>query len=100
MLKQVTPEKGIYFIWLSVALSLCWPLPINSTRKKIVCMKILQIGAIISAFIILLSLIYTIYLNLDNLNIFFKCICLSMGVFQHIVQTTTCFIKYDTLQVS
>ncbi|XP_031370440.1 uncharacterized protein LOC102680919 [Apis dorsata] len=98
MLKQVTPEKGIYIIWLSVALSLCWPLPINSTRKQVVCIKILQIGTIISAFMILLPLIYTIYLNLDNLNIFFKCICLSMGVFQHIVQTTTCFIKYNTLQ--
>lgn len=100
MLKQVTPEKGIYIIWLSVALSLCWPLSINSTRKQIVCMKILQIGAIISAFMIFLPLIYTIYLNLDNLNMFFKCICLLMGIFQHIVQTITCFIKYDTLQVS
>lgn len=100
MLKQVTPEKGIYIIWLSVALSLCWPLSINSTRKQIVCMKILQIGAIISAFMIFLPLIYTIYLNLDNLNMFFKCICLLMGIFQHIVQTITCFIKYDSLQVS
>ncbi|XP_016772783.1 uncharacterized protein LOC726834 isoform X2 [Apis mellifera] len=98
MLKYVTPEKGIYIVWLSVALSLCWPLPASSTRKQIVCIKILQIGAIISAFMVLLPLIYAIHLNIHNLINLFKCICLLICVFQNIIQTIICFIKYDVLQ--
>ncbi|XP_061940186.1 uncharacterized protein LOC108001260 [Apis cerana] len=98
MLKQITPEKSIYIIWLSVALSFCWPLPVNSTRKQIVYIKILQISAVISAFMILLPLIYTIHLNVHNLINLFQCICLLICAFKHIIQTVICFIKYNALQ--
>ncbi|XP_031370442.1 uncharacterized protein LOC102680361 isoform X2 [Apis dorsata] len=47
---------------------------------------------------VLLPLIYAIHLNIHNLINLFKCICLLICVFQNIIQTIICFIKYDVLQ--
>lgn len=100
MLKKVTPEKVIYIIRLSVAICCCWPRPFNSTKNQIFGFKVLQISTIISAFMVFLPLLYSIYLHNDNIIHVFKCICLSVGITQLIVQTLICFIKHNSLQVS
>lgn len=100
MLKQVTPEKVIHIVWLSAALSFCWPLPISSSRTRVLGFKILQISAIISACMLLLPMLYSIYLHPDDLVVVFKCMCMSTALCQLIVQTTMCWIKQDSLQVS
>lgn len=100
MLRQVTPEKVIHIVWLSAALSFCWPLPISSSRTRVLGFRILQISAIISACMLLLPMLYSIYLHLDDLVVVFKCMCMSTALCQLIVQTTMCWIKQDSLQVS
>ncbi|XP_026294838.1 uncharacterized protein LOC102655285 isoform X2 [Apis mellifera] len=98
MLKKVTPENVIYIIRLSVAICCCWPRPFNSTKNQIFAFKVLQISTIISAFMVFLPLLYSIYLHNDNIIHVFKCICLSIGITQLIVQTLICFIKHNSLQ--
>ncbi|XP_050586352.1 odorant receptor 4-like isoform X1 [Bombus affinis] len=98
MLKQITPEKVIHITWLSVVISLCWPLPINSNRNKIFCFKILQICSGISGCLLFMPILYSIYLHLNDIVITSSCMCLLLGVSQNIFQTLICFIKHDSLQ--
>ncbi|XP_050479978.1 uncharacterized protein LOC126868508 [Bombus huntii] len=98
MSKRMTPEKVIDIIWFSVALTFCWPLPINSSGTRILVHKILQISSVISACMLLLPLLYSIYLHLDDIIIVSECICLFLGVSQAIVQSIICLINHDSLQ--
>ncbi|XP_033298176.1 uncharacterized protein LOC117204670 [Bombus bifarius] len=98
MLKQITAEKVIHITWLSVVISLCWPLPINSNRNKIFCFKILQICSGISGCLLFMPILYSIYLHLNDIVITSSCMCLLLGVSQNIFQTLICFIKHDSLQ--
>lgn len=100
MLKKATPEKIIDIIRFSVAICFCWPYPLNSSRNQIFGFKVLQISTMVSACIMLLSLLYSIYLHNDDVIHISKCICISIGVTQLIVQTLVCFIKHNSLQVS
>nr|AHJ37463.1 olfactory receptor 151 isoform 1a_2 [Apis mellifera] len=98
MLKQLTPEKVIYITWVSVALTLCWPLPANNGKIQVFMFKALQIISIINAFILLLPLLYSVYLHFDDVIIVSKCVAVSIGLTQVITQTIICFAKYDSLQ--
>ncbi|XP_017799435.1 PREDICTED: uncharacterized protein LOC108580236 [Habropoda laboriosa] len=98
MLKQLTPEKVIDIIWFSVALAVCWPLSSSASKAQVVAFKILQICSAISALILLLPLLYSTYLHFDDVIVLSQSICLSMGVFQMIMQTVICFTNYDLLQ--
>lgn len=98
MLKQLTPEKVIHIIWVSVALTLCWPLPANSSKTQVFMFKALQIISIINAFILFLPLLYSIYLHFDDIIIVSKCAAVSISLTQVITQTIICFAKYDSLQ--
>lgn len=100
MLKKATPEKIIDIIRFSVAICFCWPYPLNSSRNQIFGFKVLQISTMVSACIMLLPLLYSIYLHNDDVIHISKCICISIGVTQLIVQTLVCFIKHNSLQVS
>lgn len=100
MTKQITPEKVIHITWLSVFITLCWPLPINSDRNKIFCFKILQICSIISACLLFLPMLYFCYVHFDDLVVTSSCVCLTIGVSQNIFQTIVCCVKHVSLQVS
>ena len=99
-MKQLTLEKAIDITWLSVALSFCWPLPSNTSKTRIAFYKILQISSNISACLVLLAVIYSIYLHSENIFVVCKCIFISIGVSQEVIQTTVCMINHDSLQVS
>ncbi|XP_043508172.1 uncharacterized protein LOC122527757 [Frieseomelitta varia] len=98
MLKQVTPEKAINIIWLSVALTFCWPLSANSNKTEILGYKIMQICAIISVCLLLLPSIYLIYLCSDDMEVISKSVSQLICEVQCIIQTVICFCKHDTLQ--
>jgi hypothetical protein len=74
MLKQITPEGAIRFIWFSVALSFSWPLSDDSSRSRVLGFRVLQISAVVNAFLMLVTLIYSFSLNLDNMTALFRCI--------------------------
>ncbi|XP_033176949.1 uncharacterized protein LOC100744370 [Bombus impatiens] len=98
MPKRITPEKVIDIVWFSVALTFCWPPPINSSGTRTLVHKILQMSGVINACMLLPPLLYSIYLHLDDIIIVSECICLFMVVSQIVVQTVICFINHDSLQ--
>ncbi|XP_017765413.1 PREDICTED: uncharacterized protein LOC108554593 [Eufriesea mexicana] len=98
MSKQLTLERVINIIWLSVALTFCWPLPANSSKIKTLGYKLLQIVSIISASLLLLPLLYSAYVHTNNVIIAFKCFCLGSVLIQFIIQTIICLINYDSIQ--
>lgn len=100
MVKGITPEKAIHITWLSVALTLCWPLSVNSGKTQVFVFRVLQIISIVSACMLLLPLSYSIYLHTDDVIVFLRTIIVFVGVAQNIIQTVICFVKYYPLQVS
>lgn len=100
MSKKTLPEKMIFVTWLSVAMSLCWPLPVGSSRNQVFAYRLLQIGGIVSIFLVLLPLIYSTYKQFSDIVVLSKCVCLAIGMCQSIGQTIICMVKHNTLQVS
>ncbi|KAK1137626.1 hypothetical protein K0M31_002124 [Melipona bicolor] len=100
MLKHVSPEKAVNITWLSVAMTFCWPLPVNSSKIKVIGYKITQICATVSITLLLLPLLYSIYLRPDDIEIISTSVGQSICMIQSIIQTVICFRKHDTLQVS
>ncbi|XP_033309303.1 uncharacterized protein LOC117210416 [Bombus bifarius] len=98
MPKRITPEKVMDIVWFSVALTFCWPPPINSSGTRTLVHKILQMSGVINACMLLPPLLYSIYLHLDDIIIVSECICLFMVISQIVVQTVICFINHDSLQ--
>ncbi|XP_031367550.1 uncharacterized protein LOC102678585 isoform X2 [Apis dorsata] len=98
MLKQIISEKAIHITWLSVAITFCWPISLNSSKTQVFIFKILQIISIINVSMLLLPLLYSVYLHFDDIIIVSKSISLSVGLIQVIAQTVICFVKYDSLQ--
>lgn len=96
----MTPEKVIYITWLSVALCFSWPLSVGSSRNKVFGFKILQVATVISAIMMLVPLMYSIYLHLDDMVIVSKSFSAVTSVSQIAVHTFICFIKHDSFQVS
>ncbi|XP_043797380.1 uncharacterized protein LOC122717409 [Apis laboriosa] len=98
MLKQIISEKAIHITWLSVAITFCWPISLNSSKTQVFIFKVLQIISIINVSMLLLPLLYSVYLHFDDIIIISKSISLSVGLIQVIAQTVICFVKYDYLQ--
>lgn len=99
-MRRVRPEKSVYLVWLSVAMTFCWPLPPDTARKRIVGMKVLLIISIVNGCAVILPMLYWIHLHLDDIISLFKCICVALCLVQYVAQTIVCLVKYDTLQVS
>ena len=100
MLRQVTPEKAIDIVRLSVALTFCWPLPSHSSRTKLFVYKVLQVYSIINISLLLLSLLYAMYLKSEDVEIITVCLALTVLMIQSVIQAVLCSSKHDILQVS
>lgn len=100
MLKQVTLEKAIDIVRLSIALSFCWPLPPHSSRAILFLYKITRLFATISIISLLLPLVYAMYIRSDDIEIISLCLSQVILMMQGIIQTIICSNKHDTLQVS
>ncbi|KAK1132267.1 hypothetical protein K0M31_016387 [Melipona bicolor] len=98
MLKQVTLEKAIDIVRLSIALSFCWPLPPRSSRAKLFLYKTTQLFATISIISLLLPLLYAMYVRSDDIEIISLCLSQVILTTQGIIQTIICSNKHDTLQ--
>ncbi|CAD1480931.1 unnamed protein product, partial [Heterotrigona itama] len=97
MLRNLTLEKAINIIRLSVALTFCWPLRSSNSKTVIFGYRVMQICAAINMSLLLLPTLYTVYLRSD-VEIVFHSITQAIFEVQSIVQTIICFSKYDTLQ--
>lgn len=100
MKRATRPEKSVYLVWLSVAMTFCWPLPADTARRRIVGMKVLLIISIINGCAVILAMLYWVHLHLNDVISLFKCICVALCLLQYVVQAAVCLVKYDTLQVS
>ncbi|XP_053997444.1 uncharacterized protein LOC128886511 [Hylaeus anthracinus] len=98
MFGNVTPERAIEFTWYSVALNYCWPPPSTATRPRMVYFKIVRILAILSAFALVLPLLYSLHVHRNDPVIFTKAACLAASVSQIPMQSFFCIVHYDRLQ--
>ncbi|KOX78109.1 hypothetical protein WN51_09468 [Melipona quadrifasciata] len=98
MLKQVTLEKAIDIVRLSIAPSFCWPLPPRSSRAKLFLYKTTQLFATFSIISLLLPLLYAMYVRSDDIEIISLCLSQVILTTQGIIQTIICSNKHDTLQ--
>lgn len=100
MAKQDTTEKIMYLAWLSVALSCCWPITFTRNKNRVYAYKVLQVISVVNACLLLLPLLYSAYLHLDDIASVSKSISVGMCVSQILIQTIICSVKHDSLQVS
>ncbi|XP_076621668.1 uncharacterized protein LOC143342071 [Colletes latitarsis] len=98
MFCNVTVEKAITFTRLSVALTYCWPLSSSATKSQVLRFKFVRFAMALNAFMLLLSLLYTLYVQRNNAINFTKAACLTIAVTQIVMQTIFCITQYDRLQ--
>ncbi|KAF3428085.1 LOW QUALITY PROTEIN: hypothetical protein E2986_11934 [Frieseomelitta varia] len=98
LVPELSLQRAFSITRFSVALSFCWPLPMNSSRNQIFGYKVAQIFSIVNVTLLILFLFYAIYLRSGDIEIVSKCIGQSILQIQCIVQTVVCFCKHDTLQ--
>ncbi|XP_076173372.1 uncharacterized protein LOC143149689 [Ptiloglossa arizonensis] len=99
MFGPVTPEKAIYFTRLSVALTCCWPLSSTASRGQLLCFKIIKFLVSVSAFALLLPLLYAIRVHCNDPIILPNVICLTVAVGQILIHVLLCMVHNDRIQV-
>ncbi|CAD1480801.1 unnamed protein product, partial [Heterotrigona itama] len=92
MLKNLTLEKAINIIRLSLAPTFCWPLRASNNKSVIFGYRVMQICAAVNISLLLLPTLYTTYLRSD-VEIVSFCVTQAIGEVQSIVQTIICFSK-------
>ncbi|XP_043251705.1 odorant receptor 4-like [Colletes gigas] len=98
MFGDITVEKAITFTRLSVVLTCCWPLPSSATKSQQLRFKLVRFAMTLNAFMLLLSLLYALYVERNNIKNFTKAACLAIAVTQIVMQTIFCITQYDRLQ--
>ena len=102
MLKHATPEKVIHFTWLFVAVTFCWPISSKSSKSQHLRLSVMQIIGIIHAILLIVPSIYSVfvYISMNDIMRFYRCLLQLIACIQMVVQTSICFIKHDSLQIS
>lgn len=99
MQERVTLKKAIAVVKLSLFVIWFWPLPLNTNKRKVLCMKLYQYVCILLTIAVLASMIYALVKNLDDLDLFIKS---SLGLFpcSHVIGNILCHLAiYQQLQV-
>jgi len=100
MLKRITLKKAMAVVKLSLFVIWFWPQPLNTTKRKVLCMKLYQYVCILLTIAVLASMIYALVKNLDDLDLLIKS---SLGLFpcSHVIGNILChLIIYQRLQVT
>ncbi|XP_012539244.1 odorant receptor 47b isoform X2 [Monomorium pharaonis] len=98
MQKNITLKKAIAVVKLSLFVIWFWPLPLNTSKCKMLCMKMYQYICILLTIAVLLSMIYALVKNLDDLDLLIKS---SLGLFpcSHVIGNILCHLTvYKRLQ--
>ncbi|KAL6263895.1 hypothetical protein P5V15_003976 [Pogonomyrmex californicus] len=98
MQEKITLKKAIAVVKLSLFVIWFWPLPQNTNKRKILCMKLYQHICIILTIAVLASMMYALVLNLDDLDLLIKS---ALGLFpcSHVIGNILChLIIYQRLQ--
>ncbi|XP_066602857.1 odorant receptor 67c-like [Prorops nasuta] len=82
MMGKATPLRAISFTKASVAIVCSWPPPLTSSKLQNVVFEILWFLAFISAFLLLLPLLYSVYLDRHDPVVLSKSITLACAVLQ------------------
>ncbi|XP_014487255.1 PREDICTED: odorant receptor 49b-like [Dinoponera quadriceps] len=99
MQEKVTLKKVIAVVKLSVFVIWFWPLPQNSSKRKLLCMKLYQFVSMILTIAVIASMLYALVKNLkEDLNLVIKS---ALGLFpsSHVIWNIWCHIFiYQRLQ--
>lgn len=99
MQEKVTLKKIITIVKLSLFVIWFWPLSLNTSKRKVLCMKLYQYVCILLTVAVLASMIYALVKNLNDLNLVIKS---SLGLFpcSHVICNILCHLAiYQRLQV-
>lgn len=100
MLEKVTLKKVIIIIKLSLFVAWFWPLPFNTSKRKMLYMKLFQFVSIILTVAVIASMIYSLLRNLDDADLLMKS---TFGLFpcSHVIWNILCHLSiYRRLQVT
>lgn len=99
MKEKTTLKKATAVVKLSLFVIWFWPLPLNTNKCKVLCMKLYQYVCILLTVAVLASMIYALVKNLDDLDLVIKS---SLGLFpcSHVIGNILCHLAvYQRLQV-
>lgn len=99
MHEKVTLKKAIAVVKLSLFVIWFWPLPLNTSKRKLLCMKLYQYVCILLTIVVLASMMYALVKNVDDLDLAVKS---SLGLFpcSHVIGNILCHLAiYQRLQV-
>ncbi|XP_076621672.1 uncharacterized protein LOC143342074 [Colletes latitarsis] len=99
MFENATPEKAIEFTRLCVTLNCSWPLPPTATRLQVLRFNVQRVVTVLSVLTLFLPLLYSIYINWNNMIILTKVVCFIDALSQILVQTVFNVLHYDRTQV-
>ncbi|XP_077271029.1 odorant receptor 13a-like isoform X1 [Temnothorax americanus] len=98
MKEKVTLKKTIAVVKLSLFVIWFWPLSLNTSKRKVLCMKLYQYVCILLTIAVLASMTYAFVKNLDDLDLLIKS---SLGLFptSHVIGNILCHLAiYQRLQ--
>ncbi|XP_043251697.1 uncharacterized protein LOC122396964 [Colletes gigas] len=98
MFKNVTPERAIYLTQLSIALNCSWPLPPTATKSQVICFKVYRFLTNTCAFIFVLPLFYSMYINRDDSIILTRVACFIDALCHVYGQAVLSILHYDRIQ--
>lgn len=99
MQEKVTLKKVIAVVKLSLFVIWFWPLSLNASKRKVLCMKLYQYVCILLTIAVLASMMYALMKNLDDLDLAIKS---ALGLFpcSHVIGNILChLVIYQRLQV-
>ncbi|XP_033208625.1 odorant receptor 30a-like isoform X2 [Belonocnema kinseyi] len=95
---QITPEASLAILKYSMALTCCWPPSLNANRSKIFICDILCFLAFISAMLLLIPLLNSVYQDRSDTMILLKSIYLSCAAAHVANKIAICWIHRYRLQ--
>ncbi|XP_043251699.1 odorant receptor 4-like [Colletes gigas] len=98
MFENATPEKAIEFTRLCVTLNCCWPLPPTATRLQVLRFNLQRVVTVLSVLTLFVPLVYSIYVNWNNMIILTKVVCFIDAFSQILIQTLFSVLHHDRTQ--
>jgi len=99
MTEILTLEKVLAFLKVDLTFACCWPLPVRATKSQKIRYKIFRWCCCMNGMLMSISLIYTLYLEHDNMLLLMKGGCALTAFLQVPIQITLFTLQSNRLQV-
>ncbi|XP_076657406.1 uncharacterized protein LOC143361700 [Halictus rubicundus] len=98
MFENVSPDKAMAFVRLSIALICGWPLPTAATKAQVLCLRIAKVLSALSALALFFPVLNAAILYVDDFAAFSKAVVMAISALQVFFFTLLCTAKHDDFQ--